>query len=41
LFIYDLRNKFENGFVPFRKPKALGEAGSGIGGWWKSLVGGE
>ena len=40
-FVYDLRNKFESGMVPFRKPKSLEEAGSGLGGWWKNLTGGE
>ncbi|KAG7370292.1 aspartyl/asparaginyl beta-hydroxylase-like dioxygenase [Nitzschia inconspicua] len=47
-FIYDLRNKFESGQVPFRKPKQILEeeqqqkqnAGGGFGGFWKSLVGG-
>ena len=42
-FVYDLRNKFESGKVPFRKPKALAEQeeeGQGLGGLWKSLTGG-
>lgn len=41
-FIYDLRNKFESGVVPVRKPKqALEETGSSLGEWWKTLTGGE
>lgn len=43
-FVYDLRNKFESGQVPFRKPKKSMEeqqGAAGIGGWWKSLVGGD
>jgi aspartyl/asparaginyl beta-hydroxylase (cupin superfamily) len=40
-FVYDLRNKFESGKIPFRQPRALQEAeGGGLGGWWKSLTGG-
>ena len=41
-FIYDLRNKFESGQVPFRKPKALAaeEEGQGLAGIWQSLTSG-
>jgi aspartyl/asparaginyl beta-hydroxylase (cupin superfamily) len=40
-FVYDTRNKFENGLVPFRKPKTDAAAGreTGIGAWWQSIVG--
>ena len=39
--VYDLRNKFETGQVPFRKPKALlkEEEGQGIAGLFGSLFG--
>eukprot|EP00581_Thalassiosira_minuscula_P007558 CAMPEP_0183703464 /NCGR_PEP_ID=MMETSP0737-20130205/1200_1 /TAXON_ID=385413 /ORGANISM="Thalassiosira miniscula, Strain CCMP1093" /LENGTH=345 /DNA_ID=CAMNT_0025930223 /DNA_START=101 /DNA_END=1138 /DNA_ORIENTATION=+ len=42
-FIYDLRNKFESGEVPFRQPRAkepVEEEGQGLGGIWKALTGG-
>ena len=41
-FVYDLRNKFESGAVPFRKPRSLQEEeeGMGLGGLWKSFTGG-
>jgi aspartyl/asparaginyl beta-hydroxylase (cupin superfamily) len=39
-FVYDLRNKFESGLVPYRKPKALKEEESGLAGWWQSVTGG-
>ena len=41
-FVYDLRNKFESGVVPYRKPRALQdeEEGQGLAGLWKSLTGG-
>jgi aspartate beta-hydroxylase len=40
-FVYDLRNKFEGGSIPFRKPRSLQEEESGgLGGWWKSVTGG-
>ena len=38
-FVYDLRNKFESGVVPYRKPKALQKQEGSVGGWWKSLTG--
>lgn len=40
-FVYDLRNKFESGQVPVRKPKALEkqEKDGGLGGWWKGITG--
>lgn len=38
-FVYDLRNKFESGAVPSRKPKALqAREGGGLGSWWQSLT---
>jgi aspartyl/asparaginyl beta-hydroxylase (cupin superfamily) len=43
-FVYDLRNKFESGVVPVRRPRALKEVeqeGQGLGGIWKSLTGGK
>lgn len=44
-FIYDLRNKFESGDIPFRQPKAKPQEddeveGQGLAGLWKSLTGG-
>ncbi|GKY94753.1 hypothetical protein MPSEU_000440700 [Mayamaea pseudoterrestris] len=39
-FVYDLRNKFENGQVPIRKPRSLQEQVGGLAGLWKSLTGG-
>ncbi|KAL7569311.1 hypothetical protein ACA910_016854 [Epithemia clementina (nom. ined.)] len=39
-FVYDLRNKFESGVVPFRKPKSVEAEGEGLAGLWKSIVGG-
>lgn len=39
-FVYDLRNKFESGNIPFRTPKALQQESQGLGGWWKSVTGG-
>lgn len=41
-FVYDLRNKFESGKVPFRKPRALGEQeeGGGLAAIWKTISGG-
>lgn len=38
-FVYDLRNKFESGVVPVRKPRSLQKEEAGLGGWWKSLTG--
>lgn len=43
-FVYDLRNKFERGRVPYRKPKGLfaGEQKqleAGLGGWWSKITG--
>lgn len=37
-FVYDLRNKFENGEVPIRKPRSLVKKD---GGFWSALVGGK
>lgn len=39
-FIYDLRNKFESGQVPFRRPRSLEEEGMGLQGLWQSISGG-
>jgi glucan biosynthesis protein len=44
-FVYDLRNKFESGKVPVRKPRSLmvaqGESeGGGLGALWNSITGG-
>jgi Aspartyl/Asparaginyl beta-hydroxylase len=39
-FIYDLRNKFDSGQVPFRKPRSLqNQEAGGLVGLWKSLAG--
>ncbi len=45
-FIYDLRNKFESGKVPFRQPRKKPEPveeeeeGQGLGGLWRAITGG-
>jgi aspartyl/asparaginyl beta-hydroxylase (cupin superfamily) len=39
-FVYDLRNKFESGEIPFRRPKSLQEESGGLGAWWKSVTAG-
>ena len=39
-FIYDLRNKFESGQVPFRRPRSLEQEGMGLQGLWQSITGG-
>lgn len=44
-FVYDLRNKFENGQIPFRTPRGtfsvLAEKEEqGLGGWWSKVTGG-
>lgn len=41
-FIYDLRNKFESGEVPFREVKVEEEEdeGQGLTGFWNALTGG-
>lgn len=36
-FVYDLRNKFETGVVPVRKPKSMVEKEKS---WWSALTGG-
>lgn len=38
-FVYDLRNKFESGQVPYRKPKSLEEK-EGLAGLWEQMTGG-
>lgn len=45
-YIYDLRNKFESGEVPFRQPRAKGkepaeEEGQGLAGLWSAITGGK
>lgn len=40
-YIYDLRNRFESGKVPVRKPRSLQEDQQrGLAGLWTSLTGG-
>ena len=47
-YIYDLRNKFESGEVPYREPRGYAyeeqdeeeEEGQGLSGLWKALTGG-
>ena len=44
-FLYDLRNKFESGLIPIRKPrgkifKKETPVGAGIGEWWDNIIGG-
>jgi hypothetical protein len=40
-FIYDLRNKFESGEVPFREVVVEEEKeGQGLAGFWNTLIGG-
>ncbi|KAI2491635.1 peptide-aspartate beta-dioxygenase [Fragilaria crotonensis] len=39
-FVYDLRNKFENGNIPFRKPRSLQAKEEDIGALWSKLTGG-
>jgi aspartate beta-hydroxylase len=40
-FVYDLRNKFESGQVPVRKPRSLQkqQEGTGLGSLWNKLTG--
>jgi len=38
-FVYDLRNKFESGMVPFRRPKSVVKKEEGSGGFWNKLTG--
>lgn len=38
-FVYDLRNKFESGVVPVRKPRSLQEEEGGLAAWWSSVTG--
>uniref|UniRef100_A0A7S2Y711 Aspartyl/asparaginy/proline hydroxylase domain-containing protein n=1 Tax=Entomoneis paludosa TaxID=265537 RepID=A0A7S2Y711_9STRA len=40
-FVYDLRNKFESGLIPFRKPRSMEPEGEGLAGLWKSITGSE
>mmetsp|Transcript_14000 Transcript_14000/g.20037 ORF Transcript_14000/g.20037 Transcript_14000/m.20037 type:complete len:367 (-) Transcript_14000:87-1187(-) len=39
-FVYDLRNKFETGNIPFRTPEALRKKNEGLVGLWNSFTGG-
>ena len=39
-FIYNLRNKYESGLVPVRKPRALQSNEGGLGALWNQLTGG-
>jgi Aspartyl/Asparaginyl beta-hydroxylase len=38
-FIYDLRNKFESGRIPFRKPRSMEQEG-GLAAFWSKITGG-
>lgn len=40
-FVYDLRNKFESGQVPFRRPRSVEPEGELFGGIWKAITGNE
>jgi Aspartyl/Asparaginyl beta-hydroxylase len=40
-FVYDLRNRFESGMVPFRKPKSATEEEGGLSMWFSKLTGGQ
>lgn len=38
-FVYDLRNKFESGEIPVRKPRSKSNSdGGGLGEWWSNLT---
>jgi Aspartyl/Asparaginyl beta-hydroxylase len=39
-FVYDLRNRFESGTVPFRKPRSVAEEEGGLSKWFSMLTGG-
>jgi Aspartyl/Asparaginyl beta-hydroxylase len=44
-FVYDLRNKFESGMVPVRRPRGTftgkeKQEEGGLGGWWSKVTGG-
>jgi Aspartyl/Asparaginyl beta-hydroxylase len=39
-YVYDVRNKFETGGVPYRKPRSsLEQTQSGIPNWWQKVTG--
>ena len=38
-FVYDLRNKFESGGIPFRTPKALQKENQGFAALWSAFTG--
>ena len=37
-FVYDLRNKFESGIVPFRTPKALRKENQCLAALWNAFT---
>lgn len=37
-YVYDLRNKFESGVIPFRKPKSSKQEEGGLAEWWANLT---
>jgi aspartyl/asparaginyl beta-hydroxylase (cupin superfamily) len=39
-FVYDLRNRFESGDIPVRKPRSLSKKETGVADWWSNLTGG-
>ena len=39
-FVYDLRNKFESGGIPFRKPRSLVQEEGGLAAFFSNLTGG-
>jgi hypothetical protein len=39
-FVYELRNRFESGTVPFRKPRSIVEEEGGLSKWFSNLTGG-
>lgn len=40
-FVYDLRNKFESGEIPPRKPRSIKvNESTGLSAWWSGLTGG-
>jgi aspartyl/asparaginyl beta-hydroxylase (cupin superfamily) len=39
-FVYDLRNRFESGDIPIRKPRSSVEKENGLAEWWSNLTGG-
>jgi Aspartyl/Asparaginyl beta-hydroxylase len=39
-FVYDLRNRFESGEIPVRKPRSSAKKETGVAEWWSNLTGG-